>query len=240
MKKIKLDYKAPDTVTITYNGQLITVNPFINTYEQSGLISQYLIDLNTPATLQDENGNKVEPSGDFDIPYRIYYAEISQMLFILYKYTNIDLGEDNLDEDGNVDKEAWDAQRELYGSEVWYLVKNAIRNYEDFRKNLDLAVDLYDKKYGTLSKLAGMFGDIDDILSSVSDINPEALEKLQAESLNMLEQLESSSIIADANKYENKDIISPEELKEKHVASKKKSSTKGKSTEAKPKPKAGE
>lgn len=176
MDKVKLEFKAPRSKTIEYNGVEIVVDTFLTTPKQIFLIDNYL---------EDYFAGYEEVSEDVKHPY--LKAEYSMINYIMQLNTNIDY--ENIDIN-------------LYSDEqFWFTITSEITNYYNFREKLNtiveekkrrilvensigkVALELVDKAYG--------------LLENFSEITPEEIEKLQKIGLELADKMESSSLLSD-------------------------------------------
>jgi len=173
MKKVKLEFKAPENKTIEYNGITITVNPFLEVGAQSVLIEHYL---------EDYFSEKQED--DILEPYA--KAEYNLLNYVFQICTNIDTE--------NFDGNLYDDKRNLVEP-----VLETIENYWDFRNILLNIVNRKEEQIRIDNSIGKILTDLVDkayeLLEKFSEVKPEEIEKLQKTGIELAERLEKSSII---------------------------------------------
>lgn len=173
MDKVKLEFKAPKSKTIEYNGIDIIINPFLEVGAQAVLIEHYL---------EDYFGEKKE--GDILEPYA--KAEYNLLNYVFQICTNID----TIDLDGNL----YDDKTNLVNP-----ILDEIVNYWDFRAILTNVVSRKEEQIrldNSIGKvLGGLVEKAYDLLDKFGEVKPEEIEKLQKTSLELADKLEKSSII---------------------------------------------
>jgi hypothetical protein len=177
MDKVKLVLNVPENRTVEYNGVTFEVKPFLTMGLQAYLINTYL----------DAYFSKTAESPIVMSEYDYFGAEFALKNFILQANTNIDV--DALD-------------NEFYASPAfWWTVVSEIVNYDEFRETLDFIVsDIKEQKVLNSSvgaALSDLISKASKVLDGIADIKPEELEKLQKNSMELVDRIEKSSIIND-------------------------------------------
>jgi len=172
--KVKLESKVPDNRIVEYNGVNIEIKPLIGIVEQGFLINKYL----------EIYFNKSKTAIVGLSEYDYLGAEFTLKDYIFQINTNIDTA--NLDNDFYCDPDLWEA------------ITFKIIDYEKFRRDLDFIVEeIKEQKFlnNQLGKvLSGLLDKLNNILSNIT---PEEIEKLQKETGQLAEKLQSVSVIGD-------------------------------------------
>lgn len=188
MEKMKLNEKALKNVEIEFNGQNIEVKPYFDFNDQFVLISTFL----------SNYFNKSK----FGSPTDLLSATYTNRLAVLDIMTNIEIEQIKIDN--------------VIGSGLWDKVRESIKNYSEFEKNLNDAIE--SKKSGNnLSNIVQSF--IDDNLIPVlnkfseMDISDEKLSETKELVKNLSNQLNNTP----AGKLISTGVAPTTEEKEKEI-----------------------
>jgi hypothetical protein len=173
MNKVKLEFKAPSSKTITYNGVDFQVTTLLDMPMMAFLINRYI----------QEYFTKTETSIVKEAETDYFGAEFGLKNYILQMCTNVD---------------ANDFDNSLYTEpRLWKEITSAIINYDEFRDTL--AYILGEVKAQRASELSRKFL---KIMDGVGEINGAELEKLQDQAIELTKTIDQSSILKDVGKLE--------------------------------------
>lgn len=165
-KKV-ITFPAIENANFYFGGEKIIIIPFFTITDKVVLINEYV------ESLYGEDTS--------DLATRYLVAEYILALHIIDKQTNINIDDLNADN--------------VFNSGLWEQVILRIHNYEDFRKNLNRVLELYqsqenlNKSIGSvLDKVSIKVMEVLDKISN-SDLNVEGLQKVSTELVEKLEEL---------------------------------------------------
>lgn len=175
MDKIKLEYKRPRRKTIKYKDYEISLLPFLGYAEQIFLINHYVNDY-----FEISENNHID-----NTEYDLLGAEFKLKNYMLQMLTNIDT--DSLDND-------------IYADPVfWGVIADNIGNYAEFKRTLSRIVGEIKDQLVLKNSIGKVISDLVEklyaLLDKFSDMQPEELEKMQKQGLELLERLEKSSVL---------------------------------------------
>lgn len=182
MEKIIVNLPKPEIVKTKYAGYTIGILPIIDSATKVVLINNYV------QTLVTDNANE-----DFASLKKLDYleAEMNLKFQLLQTNTNIDVVQSSL--------------LDIYADDsLWAIIQEHITNWYSFRYELDSVVELAIKQleihYSFGRVVEEISGKIISFLENLTDLNPEALKEIQAESLKMLQELQKSPLLFDGVK----------------------------------------
>lgn len=167
-EKLNIDFVPAEEVEFKFAGHKIAVSPFFSFKDKLLFITEYV--------------NYLFTESEEDISIRYLVAEHGLMMDIINRCTNIDVEQVDFDN--------------LVASGFWNQVKARIADYEDFRKELNSAVEIkrYEKQ---LEKSVGAI--VENIadkltiaLQKISESDVESLKKTTEEFSKKLEELNNT------------------------------------------------
>lgn len=179
MDKVRIEVKIPEDIKVDYYGTAITVTPFLTLEQQAFLIKEYIKDF-----FKDTEFNTIPEAA-----YGSLDAECNLRNYVLQLATDVDT--DNLDNNIYAD------------SYLWSLITGAIENYLEFSHRLiDIVYDIKEKRNSVAFILDELIEKLKGAIDKMADMNPETIEKLRVEGLNLIERLEESSVLGNPKKKE--------------------------------------
>jgi hypothetical protein len=179
MDKVKLEFKAPETKEVEYNGVNIQVTPYLTSSQQVALINTYI------STYFGENEEKFIQ----DSEYSYLEAEFELLNLILQLCTNVDI--DSITEDMYTDLTL---SGKVYGE---------IHNYGDFRAKLNYIINEVKQQENLRNSIGKVVSDLVekayDVLNKLTDITPEQIEKLQQTGVELAEAMKQNPLLDTAD-----------------------------------------
>lgn len=167
-EKLNIEFVPVKNVKFEFQEQYILLTPYFSLKDKIIFISDYV--------------NYLFADGDEDIAIKYLVAEQSLMLDIIDKYTNVKVDDVNFDS--------------LIASGLWNQIKSKFVDYEEFRKDLQTAIDM--KKFE--KKLEKSIGAIVETISDkiaialqkVSEMDVDSLRETTQDFSNKLEELNNA------------------------------------------------
>jgi hypothetical protein len=178
MDKVKLLVIATKKQPIEYNGVRIEVGCFLSAPQQVFLINQYL---------KEYFSKFAEPMVEVS-DYSYIEAEFGLKNYIFQSNTNIDT--ENMDTNAYVD------------SQLWQVITSEITNYGDFRNKLNFIIGEVKEQIALKNSignvLSGLIEKAYALFEKINLASPEEIKEMQEKSGELLKEIESSSILKDA------------------------------------------
>lgn len=181
--KINFDVYSDKKERFTFGDILVEVKPYLSTAEQIFLINKYIQDY-----FQED---ELFPN----MKWNCFRAELNLKIVLLQMSTNIDID---------------DINDNIYTHvEFWKNIFDRIENYKEFEALLYACIEdmketiRIEKSIGTV--LENLVSEGYSLLEKIPEMSPEEIEKLQKETANLAEKLESSSLIGDMNRGKAKE-----------------------------------
>jgi hypothetical protein len=160
--KLNIEFSPIKNETFLFGEQLISMRTYLTPNEKTAIAIEYLDNLS--------GGNPIHFSSSLAKSY--FVAEYTLMLNILVTLTNIEI-------------EGLDIGL-LLNSDLWQTVKDKIKGYDQFRRDLDKIVNFQQTQ--------------NSIDQSVGNVLDQALQKI-LEAVNKLSELDANTIKESANKF---------------------------------------
>lgn len=178
MDKVKIDFQIPEKIKVDYRGQEIELIPFITIPQQIYLINEYVNDY-----YNDLGKHFIEKD-----KYNYLEAEFNMVSYLTQLLTNVDP----------------DISHDMVGdNEYISLFEENVENYNIFRKRLLNTLNSITNQIEIENSIGPIMAKLVnkgyDILESFSELEPEDIEKLQNKSIDMLKQLDESSLIKESS-----------------------------------------
>lgn len=184
MDKVKLEFVIPKEEIIKYGEHEIKIVPFLQTAQQVVLINNYVDDY-----FSEREDKLIKES-----KYNYLEAELNLMNYILQSVTNIDISDFNAN---------------LYSDIVlWDNIKKSIINYDEFRKRLDMVVEIIKENIALENSLGkvveNLINKINEFVDKAGNISPEVIEQARIAGLEMLDELKKSSVLGNVEEQKGK------------------------------------
>jgi len=159
-EKVKIEISPNETVGFRFDEQNLIVKKYFSTNEKIEFLNEYL-------------SNITDITQTFAARYLI--AEHALILQILDRCTNIDIE--------SLDQEA------IIGSELWEKIKSYITNYDEFRKDLDKVVSMWQAQESVGATFKNISDKLMEVLDNVSKMDVDKLETVANNFVSELDKL---------------------------------------------------
>jgi hypothetical protein len=175
MEKVVLEFKTPKNKTLDYSGVEFELVPFLSFAQQVFLINTYV-----ETYFGDVELGMVGAS-----EFNFMDAEFGLKNYLLQTNTNVDVARIN---------------NNIYtDSLLWDRIFGEITNFKDFRKSLDAVVEEVKSRKAIEASVGKVISDLVskgyELFTKMSDLTPDAIESAKKSGLELLKQVEKSSLL---------------------------------------------